>query len=152
MKRTYLVELTEEERQHLEKLTSSGTLPARTLKRAQILLKTDNGPLGSNWTYERVRQAYDVTQVTIAHVRKSYVEDGLQAALYRKPPKREYKRSLDGKSEALLIALACSEPPTGYQRWSLRLLRDWFVRLGHVDAISHETIRSALKKTSSNPG
>lgn len=152
MKRTYLVELTEEERQHLENLTSSGMLPARTMKRAQILLKSDNGPQGSHWTYEQVRQAFDVTQVTIAHVRKSYAEEGLQAALYRKPPKREYKRSLDGEGEAHLVALACSEPPAGYQRWSLRLLRDRFVRLGHVEAISHETIRAVLKKTSSNPG
>jgi hypothetical protein len=147
MKRTYIVRLTEEERQHLEKLTSSGTLPARTLKRAHILLKSDNGPQGSNWTYEQVRQAFDV-----AHVRKSYVEEGLQAALYRKPPKREYQRCLDGEGEARLVALACSEPPAGYQRWSLRLLRDRFVRLGHVETISHETIRAALKKTSSNPG
>ena len=152
MKRTYVLKLTEEERQYLEKLTSSGTLPARTLKRAHILLKSDNGVQGPNWTYEQVRQAFDVTQVTIAHVRKSYVEEGLQAALYRKPPKREYKRCLDGEGEARLVALACSEPPAGYQRWSLRLLRDRFVRLGHVEAISHETIRAALKKTSSNPG
>lgn len=152
MKRTYILQLTQAERQHLEKLTSSGTLPARTLKRAQILLKTDNGPLGPNWTYEHVRQAFKVTQVTIAHVRKSYVEEGLEAALVRKPPKREYKRRLDGEGEARLVALACGEPPEGYQRWSLRLLRDRFVRLGYVETISHETIRAALKKTNSNPG
>jgi hypothetical protein len=152
MKRTYIVTLTEEERQHLEKITSSGTLPARTLKRAQILLKSDNGPKGPNWTYERVRETLDVTQVTIAHVRKSYVEEGLEAALSRKPPRREYKRSLDGEGEAHLVALACSEPPTGYQRWSLRLLRDRFVRLGHAQTISHETIRAALKKTNLNLG
>ena len=85
-------------------------------------------------------------------MRKSYVEEGLQAALSRKLPKREYKRSLDGEGEAYLVALACSEPPTGYQRWSLRLLRDRFVRLGHVETISHETIRAALKKTNLNHG
>ena len=152
MKRTYVVKLSEEERQYLEKLTSSGMLPVRMLKRAQILLKSDNGAQGPNWTYERVRQAFDVTQVTIAHVRKSYVEEGLQAALSRKLPRREYKRRLDGEGEARLIALACSEPPTGFQRWSLRLLRDRFVRLGHVGTISHETIRAALKKTNLSLG
>lgn len=147
MIRTYLVKLSEEERQQLERLIASGTIPARTMMRAYVLLQTDNGQQGPNWTYEQVREAYHVSQVTIAHVRKSYVEGGLEAALYRKPPKREYKRCLDGEGEARLVALACSEPPSGYQRWSLRLLRDRFVRLGFVDTISHETIRAALKKT-----
>jgi hypothetical protein len=152
MKRKYKVELTDEERQHLENLTSSGSLPARKMKRALILLKSDSGPKGENWTYEQIRAAYHVTVVTITKVRKSFVEKGMETTLERKKPDRVYERALDGETEAHLIALACSEPPTGQTRWSLRLLRNRFIRLGHVDGISHETIRSVLKKTNSNPG
>jgi hypothetical protein len=84
--------------------------------------------------------------VTIAKARKTFVERGLEAALHRKKPDREYEHSLDGEAEAHLIALACSEPPTGREHWSLRLLQNRFVKLGYVDSISHETIRRALKK------
>jgi len=104
------------------------------------------------WSYERIMQAFDVSAVTIASVRKAFVEQGLEVALQRKKPDREYEHVLDGEGEAHLIALACSEPPSGRQRWSLRLLRDRFVKLGHVDEISYETIRRALKKTTSSPG
>ena len=79
-------------------------------------------------------------------------EKGLQATLYRKKPEQEYLRALDGETEAHLIALACSAPPEGRKAWSLRLLRDRFVLLGHVDRVSHEAIRTTLKKMSSNPG
>jgi len=152
MYRKYNIELTEEERQYLDNITSSGTIRARKLTRAHILLKSDQGMQGANWKYEQICAAYNVTQVTVMKVRKSYVERGLQATLERKKPDREYERALDGEAEAHLIALACSEPPTGQTRWSLRLLRDRFVRLGHVDHVSHETIRTTLKKMNSNPG
>jgi poly-gamma-glutamate capsule biosynthesis protein CapA/YwtB (metallophosphatase superfamily) len=149
MNTKYLIVLSEEQRQHLEKLTSSGNISARQMKRAQILLKSD---VQVKWSYERIMQAFDVSAVTIASVRKAFVEQGLEVALQRKKPDREYEHVLDGEGEAHLIALACSEPPSGRQRWSLRLLRDRFVKLGHVDEISYETIRRALKKTISNPG
>jgi hypothetical protein len=149
MNTKYLIVLCEEQRQHLEKLTSSGNISARQMKRAQILLKSD---VQVKWSYERIMQAFDVSAVTIASVRKAFVEQGLEVALQRKKPDREYEHVLDGEGEAHLIALACSEPPSGRQRWSLRLLRDRFVKLGHVDEISYETIRRALKKTISNPG
>ena len=149
MKTKYLVILHEEQRQHLEKLTSSGKVPARQMKRAQILLKSDRQV---NWSYERIMDAFDVSAVTIAQVRKAFVNQGLEVALQRKKPEREYEHSLDGEGEAHLIALACSEPPTVRKHWSLRLLQDRFVRLGHVDNISYETIRRVLKKTNSNPG
>lgn len=152
MNRKYNVELTNAERQHLEKLISSGTASARTLTRAYILLHSDLSPQGTNWKYEQICAAYHVTQMTVMKVRKSFVVNGLQATLGRKKPDREYERALDGEAEAHLIALACSEPPTGQTRWSLRLLRDRFVRLGHVDHVSHETIRTVLKKTNLNPG
>ena len=80
------------------------------------------------------------------------MEQGLEVALQRKKPEREYEHSLDGEGEAHLIALACSEPPAGRDRWSLRLLRERLVKLGHVESISHETVRRTLKKTNSNRG
>jgi hypothetical protein len=152
MNRKYKIELTDEERQHLENLTSSGMISARKLTRAHVLLKSDQSSQGANWKYEQICAAYNVTQVTVMKVRKSYVENGLQATLDRKKPDREYVHALEGEAEAHLIALACSEPPKGQTRWSLRLLQDRFIRLGHVDYVSHETIRCALKKMNSNPG
>jgi poly-gamma-glutamate capsule biosynthesis protein CapA/YwtB (metallophosphatase superfamily) len=149
MNTKYLVVLNEEQRQDLEKLTSSGKVSARQMKRAQILLKSD---VPVNWSYERIMDAFDVSAVTVAKVRKTFVKQGLEVALQRKKPDREYEHALDGEGEAHLIALACSEPPTGRKHWSLRLLQDRFVKLGHVDSISYETIRRVLKKTSSSPG
>jgi len=149
MNTKYPVVLNEEQRQYLEKITSSGKVSARQMRRAQILLKSD---AQANWPYERIMAAFDVSAVTIAKIRKTFMEQGLEAALQRKKPDREYEHALDGEGEAHLIALACSEPPTGRNRWSLRLLQDRFVKLGHVDSISYETIRRVLKKTNSSPG
>ena len=143
MNKKYKVELNEEQKQNLEKITSSGTYPARQIKRAQILLKSD---MEVNWSYEQISDAFDVSEVTIAKVRRTFVEQGLEAALHRKKPDREYEHVLDGEAEAHLIALACSKPPTGREHWSLRLLQNRFVKLGYADSISHETIRRALKK------
>jgi len=149
MNTKYPVTLKEEQRQHLEKLTSSGKVPARQMKRAQILLKSD---VQTNWSYEQIKEAFDVSASTVAAIRRAFVEQGLEAALQRKKPGREYEHVLDGEGEAHLIALACSEPPKGRTHWSLRLLQDRFVKLGHVDSISYETIRRVLKKTNSSPG
>jgi hypothetical protein len=149
MNTKYPVVLNAEQRQHLEKLTSSGNVSARQMKRAQVLLKSD---VQTNWSYEQIMEAFDVSAVTIAAIRKTFVEQGLEVALQRKKPDREYEHVLDGECEAHLIALACSEPPTGRKHWSLRLLQERFVKLGYVDGISYETIRRTLKKTNSNPG
>ena len=149
MNKKYKVELNEEQKLNLEKITSSGTYPARQIKRAQILLKSDTKV---SWSYEQISDAFDVSEVTIAKVRKTFVEHGLEAALHRKKPDREYEHALDGEAEAHLIALACSEPPSGREHWSLRLLRNRFVKLGYIDSISHETIRRALKKKNSSLG
>ena len=149
MNTKYPVALKEEQRQYLEKLTSSGKVPARQMKRAQILLKSD---VHVHWSYEQITKAFDVTANTVATVRRTFVEQGLEAALRRKKPEREYEHVLDGDGEAHLVALACSEPPTGRKHWSLRLLQDRFVKLGHVDRISYETIRRVLKKTNSSLG
>jgi transposase len=149
MNKKYKVELNEEQKQNLEKITSSGTYPARQIKRAQILLKSDTKV---NWSYEQISDAFDVSAVTIAKVRRTFVQSGLEAALHRKKSDREYEHALDGEAEAHLIALACSDPPVGREHWSLRLLQKRFVKLGYADSISHETIRRVLKKTNSSLG
>jgi hypothetical protein len=146
MNKKYIVNLTSEERSYLEKLVSSGNAPARKLTRARILLKSDCSEDGSNWTYKVICEAFEVNPLTVFNVRKAYMERGLEAALNRKKPEREYEHRLDGEAEAHLIALTCSEAPEGYDRWSLRLLQDRFVQLGFVDRVSHETIRTTLKK------
>ena len=150
MKKRYPVSLTEDERQHLKTLIAAGTAPARKLTHARILLKADQSPEGPGWVDERVADAMETSQPTVARVRKQYFEEGLEAALNRRPPKREYHRKLDGEQEAHLIALACSQPPEGQARWSLRLLADKLVELEIVEGISYQTVRRTLKKTSSS--
>jgi hypothetical protein len=152
MKQKYIVKLTSTERSQLKELISSGEASAREIRRAYILLKSDSGPDGPAWKYQAVCEAYEVSSLTVYNVRKNYVEGGLKRAILRKKPERVYSRRLDGEGEAHLIALACSEPPDGYERWSLRLLQDRLVRLEIVEHISHETIRQTLKKTSSSLG
>ncbi len=148
----YIVTLSAHERSELGKLVHTGTAPGRTRTHAQILLKADCGPGGPAWTDEDIQQALDVGSQTIHRVRQCFVEEGLDAALHRRRPTGWRVRKLDGEAEAHLLALACSAPPTGRDRWSLRLLADRLVVLGYVDEVSHETVRSILKKTRSNPG
>jgi len=147
MKKKYPVILSDTERDHLKQLIASGTAPARKLTHARILLKADEGAQGAGWVDEKVAEAVEVSQPTVCRVRKQYFEEGLQAALNRRPPNREYHRKLDGEQEARLIALACSEPPKGQARWSLRLLADKMVELEVVDDLCYQTIRRTLKKT-----
>uniref|UniRef100_A0A7C4PJR3 IS630 family transposase n=1 Tax=Anaerolinea thermolimosa TaxID=229919 RepID=A0A7C4PJR3_9CHLR len=151
MNQKYTIELRDEERERHEKITSSGIAPARMVKRAQVLLKSDCKGEERAWKYDQICAAFNVTPVTVLNIRKSFVEKGLAATLSRKKPEREYAHALDGEAEAHLIALACSEPPEGRKVWSLRLLKDRFIQLGHVDHISHETIRSVLKKNELKP-
>ncbi len=146
------VRLTEEERAHLRTLLGRGEAPARLLTHARILLKADRSDAGAGWTDAAIAGALDVGLCTVARVRQRYVEAGLAAALERKGPDRVYERKLDGAGEARLIALTCSAPPDGHARWTLRLLADELVRLEVVEAVSHETVRRALKKTTSSRG
>ena len=152
MYQKYFVKLTSEDPTYLEKLISSGSAPARKLRRARILLKSDCNEGGPNWGYEAICDAFDVNSLTVTNVRKAYAAGGLEQALNRKKPDREYEHRLDGKAEAHLIALACSDVPEGYDRWTLRLLRDRFVKLEMVESVSHETIRTTLKKTNLSLG
>ena len=148
----YVVKLSEEEREQLKDLLSSGIAPARTLKHAHILLKSDSSKGAPQWTYAKICEAFTVAYLTVYNVRKRYVEEGLVAALYRKKPEREYERSLDGEAEAHLIALVCEEPPEDRGRWSLRLLQKRMIELKYVESVSHETIRTTLKKTNLSLG
>jgi len=152
MYQKYFVKLTSEERTHLEKLVSSGSAPARKLCRARILLKSDCSEGGPQWTCEAICAALDVNPVTVTNVRKAFAEGGLEKALNRKKPNREYLHRLDGSAEAHLMALACSEAPEGYERWTLRLLQEHCVKLEIVESVSHETIRTTLKKKKSSLG
>lgn len=145
MKR-YQVQLNSEERTELQKLISSGVASARKLTRARILLKVDEG-----LTKTEVSQALDVSINTVTNVCRSFQEQRLEA-IERKKPEREYEHSLDGEAEAHLIAIACSAPPEGREHWTLRLLQREMVKRKHVVTVSHETVRTALKKTNSSRG
>ena len=149
MAKKYIVTLTQEERERLRKMLSSGKEGVRRLTRARVLLKADEG-----WTDKAIHEALDVGLSTIERTRRRFVEEGLEAALNRRPSTRRYEHKLDGNAEAHLIALACSSPPAGRKKWSLRLLADTLVTLEQVDLdfVSHETVRQALYKTSSSPG
>ena len=147
----YHVTLTEEERARLEVLTQKGRVAARTVTHAWILLKADARPGGPAWADAQIRTAFGVGWSTIARVRRAVVEDGLDAALYPKRPAPRLPAKLDGANEAHLIALACSTPPDGRDRWTLRLLAARFVTL-EGEIVSYETVRRTLKKTCSSRG
>ena len=145
MNKKYVVTLTEEERQGLQTLVSQGRAAARKISRAWILLKTDVAA-GPAWPDEQIRATFDVGLATIYRVRQTFVEEGLEAVLTRRPKSRHRPRKLDGDQEAHLIALACSKPPVGRRRWTLRLLAGKMVDLGYVDHVCPETVRQTLKK------
>jgi hypothetical protein len=152
MRKRYRVHLTEAERDQLKQLLAAGTAPARQLTHARILLKADESPGGPGWVDAAIVEAVEVSQPTISRVRKQFVEEGLEAALQRRAPRRVYPPKLTGDQEAHLIALTSGEPPAGHVRWSMRLLAAKLVELEVVEAISHQTVRRVLKKTSSSPG
>ena len=146
----YIVTLSQEERQHLQAVVKKGQAAVRTRLHAQILLHADT--TAAAWTDEAISTALAVHPTTVAQVRQRCVEEGVEAALPRRRVRMQHRRKLDGKQEAHLIALACSEPPNGQARWSLRLLADHLVELQIVDTISYETVRQVLKKTPSSRG
>lgn len=152
MRKQYVVRLPEEERASLLTLIGRGAAPARAQAHARILLKANRGEAGPEWTDGAIGTALEVDPTTVARVRKLYVTEGLEAALHRKAPDRVYRRRLDGEQEARLVAVTCSEPPSGQKRWTLRLLANKLVELEVVETVSHETVRQTLKQTFSNPG
>lgn len=144
-----IIQLTAGQQQALEAFTSKGQAPARKIKHAHILLKSAEG----KWTDAQISQAFGVSEATIWRVRRRFVEHGLDEALNRRPqPERPEKRKLTGDQEAHLVALVCSAPPTGYQRWSIRLVSKRVVELEIAEQVGRETIRQTLKKMHSNRG
>ena len=152
MKKKYIVTLTEEERQRLQEMLSRGKAAARKLAHARILLKADVAADRPAWSDETIAEALEVGRATVERVRKALVEGGLEAALERRPPRRQYRRKLDGDGEAHPVALACQKPPAGRRRWTLQLLADRMVQLEYVDQLSYQTVRRTLKKTNLNLG
>jgi len=152
MRKQHVVVLSEEERARLRTLIGQGTAPARALTHARILLKANQGEAGPGWTDRAIAAALEVHHTTVARVRQQYAAGGLDAAVDRKAPDREYRHKLDGAQEAHLVALACSAPPEGRKRWTLRLLAERLVALEVVEAVSYETVRQALKQTGSSRG
>jgi transposase len=150
MAKKYRVTLTPEERQQLEDLISKGKGAARKLAHARILLQADEAEGGPGRVDVEIAGALNASVRTVERVRERFVEQGLEAALVPKPSDRIYARLLDGAQEARLIALACSEPPEGKPRWTLRLLADRMVELDYAETVSYETVRRVLKKTNSS--
>src|SRR5512132_289631 len=145
----YRVTLTTDERQGLQEMIAAGKAAAQKLAHARILLKADAAPDGPAWTDERIAEAVEVSIATVERVRQRCVEQGLEAALVRKPQDRPSRQpKFDGRAEARLIALACSKPPEGRTEWTMQLLADKLVELEVVDSVSDETVRRTLKKTS----
>jgi transposase len=144
----YKVTLTDEERQQLEGMIASGKAAAKRLAHARVLLKADAAQGGPAWPDERVAEAVEVSVATVERARRRFVEEGLDAALCRKRQERPSReRKLDGAAEARLVAIACSQPPDGRDRWTMQMLADELVELRVVDAVSDETVRRTLQKT-----
>ena len=152
MEKKYRVTLTPGERAELEQLARKGKAAATKLTHARILLLADESPEGPARSDGWIVDALGVSKNTVCRVRERFVEQGLESALVRKPPARTYARKLDGRGEAHLIALTCSDPPAGRSGWTPQLLADRMVAMGHVDTLSYGTVRQVLKKTRSNPG
>ena len=141
MAKKYLVSLTDLERESLLALTKKGSVAARKLNRAHILLQADAGA-----TDDAIAQALHIGSATVERIRKRFVEGGLQAALTERA-RPGGMRKLDGKAEATLVAWACSTPPDDRKQWTMQLLADKLIELKLVEAISDETVRRTLKKT-----
>lgn len=152
MAQRYRVTLEAEERERLRRLISAGKGAARRLTHARILLQADEAEGGPAWADRAIAEALSASVATVERVRQRFVEGGLEAALSPRPSRRRYLRKLDGAGGARLVALTCSAPPDGHDRWTLRLLAGRMVALGHVASLSHEAVRAALKKTSSSRG
>ena len=146
MAKKYIVDLKTEEQEMLTGLIASGTQRVRKVNHARILLKAADG-----WTDQQIRESLDVSVPTIERVRQRFVEEGLQRALVPRQTRRKYQHLMDGIQEAHLLALACSQPPEGYRRWSLRLLASEMVRLEYVAEVSHTTVRNVMQANELKP-
>lgn len=144
--KSYKVTMNDEERSSLQKLVSTGKAAAYKRIRAQILLKADQSKGQPAWTDQQISEAFEVGRVTVERTRKAFVLGGLEVALSRKKRDRPGNLKFDGEKEAQLIALRCSSPPEGRERWTLQLLADKLIELNIFESISSETVRDRLKK------
>ncbi len=142
----YKVELTESQKRRLGEVAHRGKSPVRTVKRALALLKTDEGQID-----DRIAGALSISRRTVVRIRKRFCEDGLESALNERPRPGQ-KRKLDERAEAHLVAIACSDPPEGHSRWTLKLLADKVVELDFAESVTCETVRLTLKKQTEGRG
>jgi len=146
----YKVTLTDYEREELHKLIQKGG-KGYWIRHAQILLKLDQIPDNEEWTYDRIKAAYNTSHNAIADLARRFVFDGLEAALGRKKQENRH-RKVTGEVEAQICAIMCSDPPEGKSKWTLQMVADKLIVLGVVDYITDSTICEVLKKTKSNRG
>jgi len=145
----YAVDLTDTERAALREIISKNKAKRSTIINAYVLLKADRS---CGWTNADIASAYEVSTKKVEQLKKRFVEDGFEAALYRKPVTNAHRRKITGDEEAHLIALYCRQAPEGHERWTLRMLADKMVELDIIASVSHETIRRTLKKMNLNRG
>ncbi len=143
------ISLSEEERDQLQTLTRKGRARVRKIDRARILLLADSN--GEHLIDTEIAKVLGIASTTVWRTKRLFAEQGLQAAIGYAQAVRFKPRKLDGRGEARLIALACSEAPAGHATWTLRMLADKLVELEVVSTISHETVRQTLKKTNCHP-
>jgi transposase len=152
MRRKYFVTLTKQEQTQLREIISKRSSKSVIVKRAYVLLALDeNNPSGRK-SDEEIRSSYQVAQRTIERLRQRFVEDGFEIALNGKKQTCFKEKSFDGRVEAELVTLRCSDAPDGYEHWTLRLLAETLAENKVVESISHETVRQILKKTNLNRG
>lgn len=148
----YRVTLTGEEREQLQIVISKGKRSAQVIRRARILLKADEGDKKSGWIDEKIAESLDTSIPTVERVRKRFVLESLDAALYDRKKTGCPKTVMSGEVEAHLVALTCGKPPEGYARWTLKLLASRMVELSYAGHICSETVRTTLKKTNLSHG
>lgn len=147
MIKKYIVRLSTEERKDLNALVSKGRVAARKRRHAEILLRAAQGEYGPAWTDSQIAETFHIGRCTVERVRQRLVEEGLEASLNERQKSRHRRKKIDGENEARLVALACSEPPEGRARWTLKLLAERMVELEYVESLSDEAVRQVLKKT-----
>jgi transposase len=148
----YKVTLTKTEREELKAIVSKGKHSSLQFRNACILLNCDEGKFGKKLANDQIAQVLQVNSKTVERLKQRFVEEGFDICIDRKPYPPKQKLKTDGDFEAHLIAISCSESPSGYARWSLRMLADKMVELKYSEKVSHETVRQVLKKTSLNRG
>ena len=146
MAKFYKVTLEKSERDELNGIIRKGKHKSQTYRNAYILLNTDEGEFSDKVINIEISKVLKVGMRTIDRIKKRFVEEGFEASLLRKQSSQTYEKKIDGDCEARLISIACSEPPKGFAKWSLRLLADKMIELNYVESISHESVRSVLKK------